>query len=392
MTYSDNFNIRAPSAKFNDIADAIDSTMTRTYVTTTTGSSTSYIVSPSPKWESYNDYPVVTIIPHTTNTAGSPSVTVNISGLGVLPIKYGGVDIPPNTLIAGIPVILIYNGSRFEISISENSIRPDGTNIVTGNLNIGSYKIGSLGDGTLRTDAVTAKQAQNQSANWLGTTTGNSGGASATASPALPEFLAGQTFTMLTGTGASPSATTFPVSFGLVVNTASSILRHEDGADYSLTGGSFVDNSLVDVTCDDELGLRISSNSSGWQYYAVTTTIFTGTAPNVVSAINTLEVSRYIRIGRTVVWEIGIGFNLGTGGNPYLNIRPPVRASSSISASNCFIRGTYAADSAAATFPVFFFTSTTNLRIGRNALSAQNWAASATCYLRGVITYEAYVG
>jgi microcystin-dependent protein len=123
MTYSDAFNIRTKNVKFNDVADAIDGTLTRGYGGTTTGTSTAYIASPSPAWTAYDTSIAITIIPHVTNTGAA---TLNVSGLGAKALKKNGVDIGAGFLLAGSPVLLIYTGTYFEVIIAE-TVSPIGT-------------------------------------------------------------------------------------------------------------------------------------------------------------------------------------------------------------------------------------------------------------------------
>lgn len=142
MTYSDSFNLRTTSVKFNDVADAIDGTLTRIYVASTTGTSTAYVASPTPVWKNYTDAPILVVVPHTTNAAGSPSVTINVSGLGTKAIKRAGSNIAAGTLVSGTPTILVFNstGDYFEVLILENAIKQDGTIAPIANLPMGGFK------------------------------------------------------------------------------------------------------------------------------------------------------------------------------------------------------------------------------------------------------------
>lgn len=170
MTYSDAFNIRTTSVKFNDVADAIDGTLTRSYVSTTTGTSTAYIATPSPAWLSYTDAPFIIIVPHVDNSSGS-GTTINVSSLGAKSIKRAGVNISAGALKASTPAFLIYNssGGYFELLITENTIRQDGTNSPTANINWGGYKITNLGNGTAAGDAINLGQLQAASGFYLDT-------------------------------------------------------------------------------------------------------------------------------------------------------------------------------------------------------------------------------
>lgn len=128
MTYSDNYNIRTKNVKFNDVADAIDGVITRSYGGVTTGTSTTYLAAPSPAWLTYEAGTTITIIPHVTN---SVSATLNVSGLGAKTIRRNGVAVSADTLVANSAVLLLYNGAQFDI-IAVDSTTPVGTIVMTG--------------------------------------------------------------------------------------------------------------------------------------------------------------------------------------------------------------------------------------------------------------------
>lgn len=80
-------------------------------VIVTGGSSTAYTVTSNQGFSSLSflNGQVVAFTAHTTNTAGSPSVTLNVDGLGAKPIvTASGADIPSGTLIVGTPYTVIY--------------------------------------------------------------------------------------------------------------------------------------------------------------------------------------------------------------------------------------------------------------------------------------------
>ena len=76
MTYSDDFNLRTPSVKFNDVASAIDGILTRTYTASVTGTSTAYIASPTPPWSAYDSGVFLVFVPHVTCGA-APTLRVD---------------------------------------------------------------------------------------------------------------------------------------------------------------------------------------------------------------------------------------------------------------------------------------------------------------------------
>lgn len=119
MTYSDGFNVRATSVKFNDVADAIDGVITRTYAGVTTGTGGAYLASPSPAWLEYTTSAFIIFVPHVSNTA---SPTLNISSLGAKDLKIGGVAVGAGVIQAGIPTIVAYTGVHFEVLLQNLTI------------------------------------------------------------------------------------------------------------------------------------------------------------------------------------------------------------------------------------------------------------------------------
>jgi len=267
-------------------------------------------------------------------------------------------------------------------------LNKDGSNSATGNLNLGGFKYTNAGAATLRTDLPQAAQVQDGDFIWLGTTGGTATAQTVTASPAITAYKAGQKFRMLVGTGLASTGAA-PTGHTLNVNgIGAKQIVSNDNLNSSPTNGSWVAGALLELIYDGTY-FRIINDPSGWQDYTVTTSNFTGVAPNVISSIGLVEVSRYIKSNKLVTWQLGLQFNLGTGGGQLLNIVPPVNSSAAISTSNCFFVGSYFADANPGTIGAFYFTSASNLRCGRNILSAQNWVAAGLCYVRGVITYEA---
>lgn len=158
MTYSDGFNIRTSSVKFNDVADAIDGTISRGFGGTTTGTSTAYIASPSPAWTSYDLAASLAIIPHVTNAAGP--VTINISGLGPKEIRLAGGTLAAGVLVINRPTILIYTGVYFEVTVAQNALLTSGSNSMLANLNFGGFIPTNVGAGSAGAPAFCARNDQ----------------------------------------------------------------------------------------------------------------------------------------------------------------------------------------------------------------------------------------
>jgi len=118
MTYSDDFDIRTPAVKFNDVANAIDGVLTRTYTSNVTGTSTAYIASPNPPWSSYDSAAFLVFVPHVT-CGTAPKIKV--SDLSFKDLKRNGTSLVAGDLQANVPIMIIYNGSWFETLVVGDS-------------------------------------------------------------------------------------------------------------------------------------------------------------------------------------------------------------------------------------------------------------------------------
>jgi len=96
----------ASMAKYrDDIAGAI----------TTGGTSTAYTVSSYQTFQSLSEMggQIIAFTPHTTNTGGSPNVTLNVDSLGAKSIQLSpGVELPAGTLVQGSPYVALYNAAN----------------------------------------------------------------------------------------------------------------------------------------------------------------------------------------------------------------------------------------------------------------------------------------
>lgn len=92
MTYAEAFNIRTRNVKFNDVTDAIDGTLMRSYGGTTTAMSAAYISSPTASWTAYDTVATLTITPHIVslnyiNKSKRPFCTISINLKEVEPLE-----------------------------------------------------------------------------------------------------------------------------------------------------------------------------------------------------------------------------------------------------------------------------------------------------------------
>lgn len=110
MTYSDAFNLRTTNVSFNNIADAIDGTLTRVWGGVTSGTSTAYTAAPSPVFTTWTAGDILVVTPHTTNTASS---TIDVSSLGTRTIRYCNVDLVGGELVAGVEAVFVYDLNNY---------------------------------------------------------------------------------------------------------------------------------------------------------------------------------------------------------------------------------------------------------------------------------------
>lgn len=238
MTYSDNYNLRTKNVKFNDVADAIDDSLTRSYGGTTTGVVNQYISSPTPSWTSYEPGQLLVLIPHVTNTGAS---TVNVNGLGAKSIKRAGVDVVTGDLLIGTPTLLVYSGAYFESLIIQNAINRDGTNSPTANLPMGGFKHTGVADATARNQYASLGQVQDRVSAYLGTTAGTSTAFTVTATPTITGLTTGAQYAFKAH-AANGAAATLKID-----GTAATTIQRQGTA---LVGNEFKTNDIISVVYD----------------------------------------------------------------------------------------------------------------------------------------------
>lgn len=114
-----NFSEGQPPASLNDSARATMAAVAKyrddiAGAIVTAGTSTAYTVTSYSVFDTlaHLNGQMIAFSPHATNTAGSPSVTLNVDGLGAKPIRSApGVDISSGTIIQGTPYLATYNNA-----------------------------------------------------------------------------------------------------------------------------------------------------------------------------------------------------------------------------------------------------------------------------------------
>lgn len=103
-----NDSARAMMARLAEWRDDVSGTIV------TAGAATAYTVASNQGFDNLPDLngAMIAFVPHTTSTAGSPSVTLAVDGLAAKPIRFApGLDLPSGTLIQGTPYVVTYNNT-----------------------------------------------------------------------------------------------------------------------------------------------------------------------------------------------------------------------------------------------------------------------------------------
>lgn len=147
-------------------------------------------------------------------------------------------------------------------------LNKDGTNLVTGNLNINNYRLTALGAATARSDAPQAGQVQDGDFIWLGTTAGTATAQTASATPAITAYKTGQKFRALIGVGLSSTGAT-PTTHTLNINSIGAKTIVHNGSGGSPTFGSFVAGRIIEFVYDGTY-MVITNDPGAWQTYTPT--------------------------------------------------------------------------------------------------------------------------
>lgn len=182
-------------------------------------------------------------------------------------------------------------------------LNKDGSNAVTGNLNIANYRLTAVGAATARTDAPQAAQVQDGDFIWLGTTGGTATAQTATATPAITAYKAGQKFRMQIGSGLG-STGSVATAHTININSigAKNIVNNEDSTNPTL--GTWVAGALMELVYDGT-NFRITNDPGGWLTYTPTVATDSGGSVSAVTANR----AQYRKRGKTIELSLNVSFS-----------------------------------------------------------------------------------
>lgn len=135
----------------------------------------------------------------------------------------------------------------------ENSLAKDGQNAATANINLGGFKLLSVGNATLTGDAVNIATLQKLTGIYVGTVGGTGNAITLTPSPAIVSYSAGQCFVFKAAASQTSGAPTVNVS-GLGTKT----IKRADGN--GLMSGAIGINSINAIVYDGTDFLHLSGH------------------------------------------------------------------------------------------------------------------------------------
>lgn len=195
-------------------------------------------------------------------------------------------------------------------------LNKDGSNSATGNLNLGGFKYTNAAAATARTELARVDQIQDGDFIWLGTTGGTATAQTATATPAITAYKAGQKFRMKIGSGLGSTGST-ATAHTLNVNSlgAKNIVNNEDSTNPTL--GTWVAGAIMEVVYDGT-NFVITNEPTGWQAWTPTVTPSAGTASSVVTN------ARFRKNGKRVEITFDLSWTQSVASALYVRISMPV--------------------------------------------------------------------
>jgi len=282
-------------------------------------------------------------------------VTDFANGVGIEPARH---DTQDNDLATGI----------------NNCLTKDGQNTPNANLPMGAFKHTNVANGSARTDYAAVGQVQDGDFVWLGTTGGTATAQTATASPSIGAYKAGQKFRFLPVAASSGQSAT---QHTLNINgLGAKDITNSDAT--NLTAGSFVSGAIVEVVYDGTR-FKIVNDPCGWQDWTPTLSAPSGSVSGV-----SVTFAHYIK-RKQIVTITGYVTFTGTsvGGNLEIT-NPPV--ASSITSAGYVITPCFVSYAAVNSFGYIYNNTGTNFGFTKD-VSATNFG-SGSGSVRFVFTYR----
>lgn len=199
-------------------------------------------------------------------------------------------------------------------------INKDGSNAFTGNANLNNNKVTNVGAATARTDAPQVAQVQDGDFIWLGTAGGTTTALTASASPAITAYKAGQKFRLITASGSTGSTATAHTLAIDGLPSPKNIVNNEDSTNPTL--GTWVAGALMELVYDGT-NFRITNDPGGMLTWTPTVT---ASGSMTISSLVVQE-ARYRKRGKDITVWVDLVFTTGGTASTLVYFTKPVNSS-----------------------------------------------------------------
>ncbi len=252
-----------------------------------------------------------------------------------------------------------------------NCIAKDGQNAATADLPMGGFKHTNVANASARNNYAAVGQVQDGDFIWLGTTGGTATAQTATATPAITAYKAGQKFRMQIGSGLG-STGSVATAHTININSigAKNIVNNEDSTNPTL--GTWVAGALMELVYDGT-NFRITNDPGGWLTYTPTL----ASTPGSASSTSTSGVFR--KFGLQIIVKASGSWTQNTSAAAYATLTLPVNANG----TDQFMSGS-AAPGASALGAVVYNSAATSMRVYVYDVSTFPVGSTRYVYMQGV--------
>jgi hypothetical protein len=249
---------------------------------TTGGTATAFTIAPSP---AIGGYAAGQRFSFTAHTASGAAPTLAVNGLTAKNIFDATTltAIGANRLLSGKAYEVLYDGTQFRL-------------------------LDNVGE------------TQNGDYVWLGTTAGTATAQTASATPAITAYKAGQKFRMKIGAGLGSTGSTATAHTININSLGAKNIVNQDGT--NPTTGTWVTGVILECTYDGT-SFVITNDPSGVLSYTPTVV---GSGGLTISSL-TINEARYIKRGKTVTVWVDVSFTTGGTTNNTVSVSTPISSS-----------------------------------------------------------------
>lgn len=283
------------------------------------------------------------------------ATTLNLNSLGAKAVQYNNAALVNGEIGQNLYHNAVYDGTQFQL-------------------------LNPAMSASTRTLPASVGQVQDGDYIWLGTTGGTATAQTASASPAITAYKAGQKFRMKIGGGLGSTGST-ATAHTLNINSigAKNIVNNDDQTNPTI--GTWVAGAVMELVYDGT-NFVIINDPGGWLDWSVTAT--PGGSMTFTSI--TYAWKKFRKVGKVVFIDYQIDGTTGGSASTYIDLNLPVQTVI-FSTVSPFLGCTYDGSWGVANLQL---TSATNLRHFKDITTGVNFGLGAGRYIAGHIRYNSY--